>query len=129
MLITFGDVFRYREKNYVYLDRTEEIVYAALILPTEDTILLEEQYNRVSKQPHRLEQLKNHPLYCYVILRTENFRDRAAYLGKPEMDNDLNLDVVSKLNKEDLQEIKKEIMLKDSPVSHKLKELIADIEV
>ena len=34
-MLKFGDTFKYREKDYVYLAKTEEITYAAEILNKE----------------------------------------------------------------------------------------------
>lgn len=43
------------------------------------------------------------------------------------MNSELNLDIFTSLNTEDLHQIKQEI--KDGPIPRKLKELIADIKV
>ena len=129
LLIKFGDVFKYRDKDYVYLAKTDEVLYVAQILSQEHTKQLNHQSEKISKQPHRAQFMEKQPLYCFVILRTEDFRDRAAFLGRPEMDDDLVFDVYSQLECEDLKKIKDEIIRKDSPVSPKLKELISDIDV
>lgn len=35
--LTFGDVFRYNEKEYIFLAKTEDKIYAAQILTPVDT--------------------------------------------------------------------------------------------
>lgn len=132
MIIQFGDVFKYREKEYVFLAKTDEVLYAAQILSKEYTDKLNSLYERKCKHPRHAERIKNHVLYCFVILSTDNFRDRAAHLGlseRPEVDDDILLDIYCRLDQQDLKEIKSEIMREDSTVPIKLKELISDIVI
>ncbi len=123
-LLSFGDVFRYREEEYVYLARTEDVFYTAKILNKEDTSKVENQANR----PSRI-QIKS-PLYCFVMLDTEEFKERMAHLHNTDK-NEVNIysDKYCSLNKKDLNALKAEILDPETLVPRQLKESIKDIEI
>lgn len=126
--INFGDVFRYQDKEYIYLQGTDKVTYAAWILPKQETSDLEKLSNKISKDPNRKQCLKEDPFYCYVVLRTKEFKERAAHCGKSAnepMKPDSLIKV--KLDKKDLLSIKKEIM--EGAVNSELKDLIKDIDI
>lgn len=130
MIITsyvFGDIFSYQGHEYIFLASTSEQIYTAKILNKELTQEIESAYKRALKSgsPARERAL----VFCYVILKTEDFRGRMASLAKTE---NTNFDILSnksayRLYKEDLQALKKEI-LESRGVPIKLQELI-NIEV
>lgn len=130
MIINFGDVFTHREKEYIFLAKTEEIIYAAQILTIEES----KNVNRLSEIRARsfdAEKYKNHSLYCIVTLRTEDFKNRIAFLGKTEK-YDLGyifnkLDYI--LDVQDKIEIKNEILRLGSPVPLILKELVKNLDI
>lgn len=124
--LTFGDVFRYNEKEYIFLAKTEDRIYAAQVLTPEDT----EKVNRL----FNIREASNRPtistLYCFVILQTADFKDRAAHLqntGNISFTNLIEKLSVS-LDIEDLKNIKMEIVRKNT-ISIELKELVQDIQL
>lgn len=130
-MLTFGDTFRYREKELVYLAQTVDILYAALILPIEDSKVLDSLQKRI-KDGAKAGQMLSNKLYCFVQLTTEEFKDRIAHLGNTQQDESTTtectvLSPTGKLNNFDLKQIKKEI--EDGLVPEQLKELTKDITV
>jgi len=127
-IVKFGDVFRHNEKEYVFLAQTDEIVYAAKILDKITTNTLKEMSDRVEvKNSNR----KKNPAYSFVILQTENFKDRAAHFRRTDNTEHRasSFDVVGTLNKTDCLQIKNEIILKDSAVSLGLIEIVKGLNV
>lgn len=128
-MLTFGDTFKHREKDLVYLAQTADILYAALILPSEDSRLLNSLEKRI-KDSARAGTMLSNKLYCFVQLTTEEFKDRIAHLGSPQQDESTITEYVvltptGKLNSFDLKQIKKEI--EQGLVPEELKELTKDI--
>lgn len=124
--LTFGDVFRYNEKEYIFLAKTEDRIYTAQILIPADTEKVNKLFN--------LREASNRPtistLYCYVILQTADFKDRAAHLqntGNVAFSN-LTEKLSVSLDMEDLKNIKLEIM-KKSTISIELRDLVKDIKL
>lgn len=129
-MITFGEVIKYKEAEYVYLAATEEIIYLARILNLEDGDKINKLYLlRQSAGIMTKPQILNSPLYCFVILTTDNFKDRMAHFHQPGHDfgPEMNFDIIGRLNSQDLKEIKQTIMT--GPVPIELKELVNKIEV
>lgn len=124
--LTFGDVFRYNEREYIFLAKTEERIYAAQILTPVDT-------KRVDKL-FRLREASNKPtnltIYCYVILQTADFKNRAAHLQNTGNEDFANLieKLPIALDLEDLKNIKMEIMKKNT-ISIELRERVQDIQL
>lgn len=77
--IKFGDVFKHKEKEYVFLAKTEELVYAAEILSKELTSKIDNLYQKISKYDGGC---VNRIIYCYVMLKTEEFKDRMIFFGE-----------------------------------------------
>ena len=126
LIITFGDIFRYREEEFVYLAQNGEIVYAAKILDKEKA----DQILKLDKLKTRNEKTKNNVLYSFVILSTDEFRNRMAHFYNTDKNNiEPSFDIIGLLNKKDMKEVKNEILYKNSAVPIKLKELIKDIDV
>ncbi len=128
MLITsyvFGDIFSYGESEYIFLASTSEQLYAAKILNKELTKEIEGAYQRALKSNNKVRQ---HALvYCYVILKTEDFAGQMASLAKTE---NTDFDILSKklkvvLCQEDLLALRQEI-LESRLVPTKLQELILE---
>lgn len=131
MIITsyvFGDIFSYQDDEYIFLANTTEQLFAAKILNKELTQEIVSAYKKALKSgsPARERAL----VFCYVELKTEDFRGRIASLAKTE---NTNFDILSNkssytLCREDLQTLKKEI-LESHGVPIKLQELVGSIEV
>ncbi|MDP3934862.1 MAG: hypothetical protein Q8Q46_01430 [Candidatus Giovannonibacteria bacterium] len=126
--IKFGDVFKYKEKEYVYLVKTDEILYVAAILNKEDTSRVNTRYENLERNG-KIDQYKDHPLYCFVMLTTEEFKDRMANFYRPGHDeSNLNFGgILCSLNVRDLKDIKSEIL--KGPVPKELQELVKNINI
>lgn len=125
--LLFGDVFRYNNKEYIFLAETEEIWYAAEVLNAKLTKQLDDLYQ---KQIRANRPINDKVLYCYVILKTEEFKNRAAHYGHPGKDNfSPAIDKLPiSLCSEDKKQIKNEIESSDA-VPLGLKELVKDISI
>lgn len=126
--MTFGTVFRYLDKEYVYLAETPEAIYAARILNHIETKRVAGLYEKqVAKNMPNIDRM---PIYSYVILETQALKDRAASFHRTDSSSFTN--ILTPLNitltKEDLRKIKDEIT-KDGCVSIRLRDLIKDIRI
>jgi len=127
--LVFGDLFTYESREYIYLAKTEEIVYAAQILPVTDTNRVNKFYeSKVIKGKE--DKIAKHPLFCFVMLKTSKFKDRCAHFARTGLDDFSffieKLSVV--LDKDDLMQVLNTIK-SDSPVPMQLKELVKDIRL
>ena len=124
----FGDIFRYGDKDYIFLAETEDVLYAARILNKEQTTIL----TRGTEAAIRRNSLMLDNLtYSFVILQTRELRERAVYFastGKDRFDGPIFTPLNIELSKEDSKGIKDEITKKKC-VSLKLKELVKDIDI
>lgn len=129
LIVKFGDIFRYREEEYVYLAQNGEIIYAAKILDKEKTDKVLKLYEN-SCRTNRIEKVKSNVLYSFVILSTDEFKDRMAHFNNTDKNNiEPSFDILGVLNEKDLKAVKHEILDKSSAVPLKLKEMIRDIDV
>jgi hypothetical protein len=133
-LIKFGDVFVYKGTEWVFLAKTEELLFAAQILDKEQTAQIDLLFNKLASKGSKIaDQIKDKPLYCYVVLETEKFKRRAAHFktaisGKSTNDNELFFDkILDPLIKSDLVNIKKQII--NGPFSKLLKDIVRDIDI
>ncbi|HCB35263.1 MAG TPA: hypothetical protein DEP25_01325 [Candidatus Taylorbacteria bacterium] len=125
---TFGDIFQYDDKEYIFLAETEDILYAARILNKEHTAILKKGTTAAIR---RNSLMLDNLTYSFVILQTQELRERAAYFattGKNRFDNLIFIPLNIELCEEDLKGIKDEITKKKC-VSIKLKELVRDIDI
>ena len=127
--LKYGTVFKYLDREYIFLAETEEFIYAARILSLKDTKRVETTYSKaVAKNIPNVDKM---PIYSFVILQTKELEQRAAHLQGTGNNNFIDL-LISPLNiilcKEDLVGIKDEIT-KEGCVSIRLKELMKDIEI
>jgi len=123
IILTFGDVIRYEGELYVFLGQSTDIIYLAKILNKESTRWL----IGVSEKPRA--KVEN-PIFSFVILSTEEFRERAAHLYKPDKDINERFENVSKigeLNKVDSNALKVEILREKSTVPIGLKDIISKL--
>lgn len=128
MTFTFGDVFVYNEKEYIYLAETEDILYAARILNLENSRLLNNGYQSAVR---RNNPVVEGPLYSFVILQTKELKERAASFfntGNDKFDSYTFIPLKIQLSKKDLEGIKEEITTKRC-VSLRLRELVKDIQL
>ncbi len=127
-MITFGEIINYDDAQYVYLAATEEIIYLAKVLNNNDAARIN---NLCAKRQSdgQASKVENAPIYCFVILSTDGFKDRMAHCGQPghDFNSGIIMDSVSRLNETDLKEIQHTINI--GPVPLELKELIKNIEL
>lgn len=116
--MNFGDIFLYNEENFVFLVREDDIIFAALILDKEQTQRLDRWRDREFKKSNS--RADGQTEFCYVVLTTEAFKERAAHYGNPDKDVDISLDIYDKLDSEDVEKLKNEI-IQDNAVMPALK--------
>lgn len=126
---TFGDLFQYKDKEYIYLSESDDIVFAAKILNLEDSKLIDQFcQNKIKKNsPH----IETNLLYSYVILETKELKQRAAHFkdtGNENFEKLFFTPLPISLCEEDLKAIKDEITKKRC-ISLRLKELVKDIQI
>jgi hypothetical protein len=129
--MTFGDVIKYKAKEYVYLAATDEIAYLAVMPNAElsrDFINRREVvFNRASKTARAAQDTI---AWCFIILSTEEFKERIAHYGRSaeEYREEYFLDKIGKLNIEDQKALREEI-LKDNAAPGGLRDLVQDIQI
>ena len=123
-MINFGNIFKYQDDFYVYLVQTGDIIYAARIIDLEQTKALIKFRDRMAKNPTKMAPDK--PLYCFVVLCTDDFANQAAHYGKPEMSKDIVINPISMLNQHDLKNLSQEI-INDKAAAPLLKEVVGKI--
>lgn len=108
MILSFGDVFRYQEEEYVYLIEVNDSVFAAKILDGAISALLRRRSEAVAKLPGK----SSENLFSFVMLTTDGFKDRAAHLGASGANDGFCglYQNISSLCSTDLENIKKEIL-------------------
>ena len=104
-----GDVFRYRENLYVYLVQKDDITFVAKILSREDTSQLVKLREVQELKPNK--KVHERPMFCFVVLSTDAFKDQGAHYGSPQMDTDVTekAQFISNLNDQDIESLKLEI--------------------
>jgi hypothetical protein len=111
----FGSIFKYNEKDYVYLVHTEEILYSAFIPNIQQSKLILKRVEDIvrSNGTPSVNRLLDNKIYCFVELRTEEVRSRLALFTKTgedtPLDDCLPINPIGELNKDDLKEIKQHI--------------------
>ena len=126
----FGDIFKYKEKDYVYLAHTQETLYSALILDDQMSEKLRKMVEVAGfkKSSPAFSELINRPAYCFVELSTSEVKARLAHLGKADLlGGDCTVLLSGQLNKEDMRQIIKEIKI--GPVPLILKDLTKNIVI
>ena len=131
--IKFGDVFVSKGDYYVYLALQDNLLYVAKILDDEAAEKIERLFEiRTRQGGGRAEKANDNILFSYVVLKTEEFKNKMCHFkdakdGK-DSENDALFDkLIGPLDKEDLTQIKDEII--NGPVSKLLKDLIRDIDI
>ena len=123
-MLNFGSIFRYQETFYIYLLQTEDTIYAAKILDREITKELLRKREVESRNPRKETHWK--PVYCFVVLSTDEFSKQAAHYGFPQMQSNIEIEAIGVINSRDLQELKNEI-IKDSAVPPFLRDKIKEL--
>jgi len=132
IIYSFGDVFRYKEKDYIFLAQTEDTIFAAEILGKEDSRQRQRLIMSVVKNSARTYQLNQNVLLCIVELpNTEEYKDRVAFFGHTDKGElaDFFTEFVCRLADTDLANLHKEIMEDELAVSELLKDKVKDIKI
>src|SRR3989339_2201358 len=124
--INFGDVFNHKECEYIFLDIIEDRVYTARILSKEQTQDVEGLSRISSGGGKRAGRTKDLMLLCYIILSTEEFRDRAACYALGSKD-DLTFDLREPLNQADQKSLKEAIIKDKNYIAPELIEKISKL--
>jgi len=123
--LAFADIFRFSEQEFVYLACTESINYAAKILDRGVTRTLDKRLKAAERlgEPHRSRAIES-PMYCFIILKTPSFNERAAHFGNAGKDEfSPEVDKIGTLLPNDSKELMRAI-LDSKGVPPKLQELI-----
>lgn len=123
----FGDVFEYDGKWYVFLGLTLDVIYVAKVLTEEDSSNL---HKYCESQIRKNAQNTDKWLFCYVMLTTEELKDRVAQYGKPELDGFKKVfkKLAIMLSKKDLEKLKKDIV-NSRVVPIGLREIVEKVEI
>lgn len=121
---SFGDLCRYQGEDYIFLHSTPQLIYLGKILDSETSRIVDRKSNGPSIQ-HRN---TGGPRFCFVKLKTEDFRDRCAMLSIPAKDlaNILLDNLEGSLIPEDIDRIKEEIITSPAPAGE-LKEFVKSL--
>ncbi len=129
-LLVFGDIFRYRGGEFIYLTGMEEIVYAAKILDAGTSRTLRARCERVAVTGGTAAtRLESTLLYCFVVLRTPGYQERAAHYAQPgsnEFGTGIDIEKLCSLIPDDIRELKDSI-LQSNGVSEGVKDLIRSV--
>lgn len=127
--LLFGDIFRYLDKEYVFLAQTPEITYAAQILNYSQWQKIQALYDYKMSKGKMSKPAENNILYCYVILHTKELENKAAHFAQTARSFEMFIEKLPfSLNKEDKKAIIEEITNKNNPVPIGLKEEIKSIK-
>lgn len=128
-IITFGTVFLHSEKEYVYLDQSEDIIYTALILNKEHSNSLKKLCANTAKNSNKSYGFKQNKIYCFVELKTKEYLERVAHYGFPDPSAEIEFNIIGRLCDEDIKELYTEISKDDLAVAPELKERIKKISL
>ena len=113
--LVFGDVFAHEDmvsvKEYVFLTEINNLTYAARILDGNETRrLCDLSETSAIKRPGK----DMSKLYCFVVLTTPVYKDRAAHIGSSDVHPQFSwMDKVGTLEPDDVELLKKEIRTSD----------------
>lgn len=109
-MLNFGDLFYIEDKEYVYLFSDGESIYAAIVLDPART----KQVKQAEKSRDRKDVSHQMLLYCYVELSTDEYSDCSANMITTQEEISLGTRPIryssNKLDKEDIREIREEIL-------------------
>ena len=124
--LVFGDVFIYEAKEYIFLASTSSQIYTAKILDVALSKEINNQFNAAARK--NKEAILRNLLYCFVILSTEELKNRMASLARTDgerFEREIKKQNIE-LNSNDLQALKEEI-LSSKGIPLILKELISNL--
>lgn len=127
--INFGDIFNHKECEYIFLDIIQDRIYAARILDKEETRDATTLSRVSAGGGNRAGKIKDmHALLCYIILSTEEFKDRAACYAIGSRSG-LTFDVIDTLNEDDKKKLKEAIIKDKDYVAEELVDRISKLSI
>ena len=111
-LLTFGEVIQFAGSHYVWLaiDSEEEKLHLAMILDMDKTksLISIDKFDSKKHKTHSADA----PIFAYVVLSTEDFEGRAAFLMKSDehATQQENFSILGKLNDIDIKGLKERIL-------------------
>ena len=126
-MLNFGDMFFVEDKEYVWLYSDGKTIDAAIILNPEIT----KQVKALQCSADRKGISFKQPMYCYVELTTEDYINHSANMLGTKNHIELNPGIRPNgkiLNKEDLDNIRKEITSSPSLFKESLVNYIESIQ-
>ena len=107
--VKFGNVFVLDDKEYVFLAKIDDVVYAVEILNKDYS---REVTRLASREARRGDRSVDKLVFCFVELSTERFKERVAHLAKAGRgEANIEFDEVEDcLSAEDKDAIKKELV-------------------
>ena len=126
-ILKFGDVFRFKEQEFVFLHLTTDFMYVARIFDFKQTQQVISLYDKKTKKGQMRDAAKDHAIYSFIILTTEEFKERMANFAKNQEDVNILPDIIGRVNDEDLAAIKKEILSESCPVAKNLRDYISSL--
>jgi hypothetical protein len=114
-IINFGDIIKYNGFEAVYLFGSDNNVYLASILGQMDSEILKSRREQTEKKAKQGDsaahyRLLNNANFRFIVLTTEEFKERIAMYDPLLNDPDLISNViVGSVNENDLKELIKEI--------------------
>lgn len=126
-ILKFGDIFRFKEQEYVFLHLTTDFMFAARIFNTKLTQQVLSLYETKVKNGHMRGAAVDQAIYSFVVLTTEEFNEKMANFAKTQEDVNLLPDIIGRVNDKDLSAIKEEILSEGCPVAKVLKEYIKSL--
>lgn len=126
--LVFGDIFSYESREYIFLASTSDQIYTAKILDFDLSNQINNSFGAAIRKNKNI-ALRN-LLYCFVILTTEELKNRMASLAQTDsgrFEKEIKKQKLF-LNKKDLAALKDEIVTSiGTPLI--LKELVSDLDV
>jgi len=126
-ILAFGDPIIYDGKEYIYLAKEENLIHLAEVLNRDQTNQLKRGRDDSVRRPGASENT----LYSFVVLTTEELKERAAWLGHPARSapEDLFFDQMPfSLIEGDKEAIKKEILDPNSGASIGLQKIVKGLK-
>ena len=131
VIYSFGDVFNYREKDYILLTQTEDTIFAAEILCEEESANRKRFLMNTIKSSQKSYNLNNILLCIVELPNTKEYKNRVADYSYPEKGDFSNffLNHICKIADTDSKNLLKEILGEENFVSGILKAKLKNIKI
>ena len=128
--MTFGDIFKFQDSEFVYIGETVDFVYAARIHNKDITVQL--LNGRKSAERKGSPNLLRATIWSFIVLDTEEYRNLACHHGSAA-DTDVKqyfhlvTSIIGQLNKNDMEVLKKDIL--EFPCNKEIRKIVAELEI